>query len=171
MSYFFILFGVFAFALGVFLFWGQTLFYILAVGGFSSFLYGLKTLQEARKKGIKKDTSKRVDRLVMDKNIPTKLCPACAREIDVSSKVCPFCNHHYQIIYSLTAFAPMDKQQRESLIKTLSAKTRKSTAAIGIELENGLVFKFSKRELYLKNRQIFENMGCRIIVNEILSDQ
>jgi hypothetical protein len=171
MSFFFILFGVIAFAVGVFFFWGQTLFYVLAIGGFLSFIYGLKTLKETRKEGIKKDTSRKVDRLVRDKNIPSKLCPACAREIDVSSKVCPFCNHHYQIIYSLTAFAPMDKQKRESLVKTLSVKTGKSTSAIGIELENGLVFKFSTRELYLKNRQIFVNMGCRIKAGEILADQ
>ncbi len=170
MSYFFILFGVITFVASL-KFWGQNLFYVLSIGGFSSFLYGLKTLQKTRKEGIKKYTSKKVDRMVGDKNVSSKLCPSCTREIEVSSKVCPFCNHHYQIIYSLTAFAPMDKQQRESLIKTLSAKTGKSTSAISIELENGLVFKFTKRELYLKNRQIFENMGCRIKVNEIVSNQ
>lgn len=170
MGFFFMLIGVIAFAVGVIFFWGQTLFLVFTIGGLSSFLYGLKTLQKTRREGIKEDTSSKVDRLVMDKNIPSKLCPACAREIDVSSRVCPFCNHHYQTIYSLTAFAPMDKQKRESLVKTLSAKTGKSTSAISIELENGLVFKFTKRELYLKNRQIFENMGCRIKVNEILSD-
>ena len=172
MSFFFILFGLFAFAVAVIFFWSNKIFfYILAFGGFLSFLYGLKTLQETRKEKIKEHTSKKVDRIARDKTLPIKLCPSCAREIDVSSRVCPFCNHHYQIIYSLTTFPPMDRQKRESLINTLSAKTGKSTSAIGIELENGLVFKFSKRDLYIKNKQIFENMGCRIKANELIADQ
>ncbi|MBN1574104.1 MAG: hypothetical protein JW984_12985 [Deltaproteobacteria bacterium] len=170
MGYFFAFLGVIAFAASLY-FWGQIYFYILAIGGFLSFIYGIKTIQVARKEGIKKSASSKVDRLARDKRIPTKICPTCAKEIEASSKVCPFCNHHYQIIYSLTVFAPMDRKQRESLVKTLSAKTGKSASAISLELDRGMVFKFTKRELYLKNKQIFENIGCRVKVAEILSNR
>jgi len=170
MGYFFTFLGIILFAVSIY-FWGETYFYILAIGGFLSFIYGLKTIQGARKEGIKKSTTGKVDRMAGDKRIPTKICPACAKEIEISCKVCPFCNHHYQIIYSLTVFAPMDRQQRESLVRTLSAKTGKSSTAISMELDSGMVFKFTKRELYLKNSQIFENIGCRLRVGESLSDR
>jgi hypothetical protein len=85
--------------------------------------------------------------------------------------VCPFCNHHYQIIYSVTVFAPTDRQQRESLVNTLSVKTGKSPSAISLELDTGMVFKFTNRELFIKNRQIFENIGCRVKSTETLSDR
>lgn len=170
MGYLFTILGIAAFGVS-FIFWGKTTFYILAVGGFISFIYGLKTIQKARAEGVKETTSGKVDRMAMDKKVPTKFCPACAKEIDLGSKVCPFCNYHYQIVYSMTVFAPTDRQKRESLIKTLSAKTGKSTVSISMELDRGMVFKFTKRELYLKNRRIFENIGCRVKVGEILSDK
>lgn len=170
MGYLFTIFGVAAFGASFF-FWGEIPFYILAVGGFISFIYGLKTIQKARTEGIRETTSGKVDRMAMDKKLPTKLCPVCAKEIELGSRVCPFCNHHYQIIHSITVFAPTDRQKKESLIKTLSAKTGKSTVSISMELDRGMVFKFTKRELYLKNRRIFENIGCRVKAGEILSDR
>ena len=170
MGYFFTFLGVIAFVVSIF-FWGKMYFYMLAIGGFLSFVYGLKTIQGARKEGIKRSTSTKVDRIAGDKRIPTKICPNCVKEIEIGSKVCPFCNHHYQIIYSLTVFSPMDRQQRESLVRTLTSKTGKSSSTISLELDRGMVFKFTRRELYIKNRKIFENIGCRVRAGESLSDR
>lgn len=175
MGYLFLVAGVILFALGVFTFFKTmsfTLaFYIYALSGLILAVWGLVTLNRAREEAIKDQTRSRVDRMAGARNVPMKKCPACGGSIEASLRLCPICGHEYQVIYTLTVFTPFDVSKREGLIKYLMGRMKKTYEEISIQLEKGMVFRYSNKEDSDKGKVSFESLACKVKEGEIIANQ
>jgi hypothetical protein len=147
-----------------------TLFYVFGFSGFALALWGLSTLKKARQEQIKGRTTAQVDRIATARSVPTKKCPGCGGAVEVSSRLCPLCGHAFQVTYTLTVFTPFDVSKREGLIKYLMTRMKKTYEEIAIQLEKGMVFRYSNKEDSEKSRKSFENLGCKVKEGEIVSN-
>jgi hypothetical protein len=145
-------------------------FYIYAILGLSLTVWGITTLRKARRNEIKDQTRTTVGRMASTRSLPTKKCPACGGDIEAALKRCPICDHQFPVIYTLTVFTPFDVAKREALIKYLMTRMNRPYEEISIQLERGMVFRYSSREDSIKNRVSFETLGCRVNEGEILSN-
>jgi hypothetical protein len=174
MGYLFIAAGLLLFVIGVVSFFKtmifSTVFYIFTFSGLIIFLLGVNSLKKTRQEQIQHHTTARVDRLAATRNVQMKKCPACGGEMEISLKSCPFCNYKYQLFYTLTVFTPFEVSKREGLIKYLMARTRREYGDIAIQLEHGMVFRYSTKEDADKNKTSFENLGCKVKTGENLID-
>ncbi len=145
-------------------------FYIYAFLGLSLTVWGITTLRKTRREEIKDQTRTRINRMATSRSVPTKKCPACGGDIEASLKRCPICDHRFPVIYTLTVFTPFDVAKRETLIKYLMTRMKRPYEEVSIQLEKGMVFRYSSREDSIKNKASFETLGCRVKEGEILSD-
>ncbi len=74
------------------------------------------------------------------------------------------------MICTLTVFTPFDVAKREALIKYLMTRMNRPYEEISIQLEKGMVFRYSSKEDSVKNKASFETLGCRVKEGEILSN-
>lgn len=146
-------------------------FYLYAFLGLSLVVWGLMTLKKTRRNEIEAQTRAKVDRLAGDRAVPKKKCPACGGEIETTLKVCPLCNHRFPVVYTLTVFTPFDAAKRETLIKYLMTRMKQPYEAISIQLEKGMVFKFSNQDDAQKNKKSFESLGCKVRIGEIIEER
>ncbi len=145
-------------------------FYIYAFLGLSLTVWGLTALKKARHKEIKNQTRTTVGRMASTRTVSTKKCPACGGDIESTLKRCPICDHRFPVIYTLTVFTPFDVAKREALIKYLMTRMNRPYEEISIQLEKGMVFRYSSKEDSGKNKASFETLGCRVKEGEILSN-
>lgn len=145
-------------------------FYIYAFLGLSLTVWGITALRNARHKEIKDQTRTTVGRMATTRSVPMKKCPACGRDIEAAMKRCPICDHQFPVIHTLTVFTPFDVAKREMLIKYLMTRMNRPYEEISIQLEKGMVFRYSSREDSVKNKASFESLGCRVKEGEILSN-
>jgi hypothetical protein len=145
-------------------------FYIYAFLGLSLTFWGLMALKKARHKEIQNQTSTTVGRMASTRAVSTKKCPACGGDIEAALKRCPICDHLFPVIYTLTVFTPFDVAKREALIKYLVTRMNRPYEEISIQLEKGMVFRYSSKEDSGKNKASFETLGCRVKEGEILSN-
>jgi len=144
-------------------------FYIYAFLGLSLTVWSLMTLKKARRSEITHQTRTSVNRMVNSHSVPTQKCPSCGGDIEAESRRCPICNHQFPVVYTLTVFAPFDVAKREALVKYLMTRLNRSYEEISIQLEKGMVFRYSSREDSAKNKASFESLGCRVKEAEALS--
>jgi hypothetical protein len=146
-------------------------FYIYAFLGLSLVTWGLMTLKKTRRDEIKDQTQTKVNRMAGTRAVPMKKCPACAGDIETTQKICPICNYQFPVVYTLTVFTPFDVAKRERLIKYLMTRMNRPYEAISIQLEKGMVFKFSNKDDAQKNKTSFESLGCKVRIGEIIEDR
>ncbi len=174
MGYYITIAGLILFILGIVTFIKMSsltlMFYVYTFLGLAFAIWGLTTLKKARREAIRDVAKARVDRMATARSIPTKKCPACGGAIEVSSRLCPLCGHAFQVTYTLTVFTPFDVSKREGLIKYLMTRMKKTYEEIAIQLEKGMVFRYSNKEDSEKNRKSFENLGCKVKEGEIVSN-
>jgi hypothetical protein len=175
MGYYLLVAGVILFVLGVITFFKTmsfTLtFYIYALLGLGLFVWGVSTLKKTRHEAIKDQTRARIDRMATDRGVPMKKCPACAGAIEAQARLCPLCGFRYPVVYTLTVFTPFEATKREGLIKYLMAKTKRTYQEISIQLERGLVFRYSSKEDSERSKASFENLGCKVKQGEIVENR
>jgi hypothetical protein len=174
MGYLYLIGGVILFSLGVIdaLKAGsfKPSFYLYAFLGLSLAAWGIMTLRKARHKEIKNHTRTTVNRMATSRTVPTKKCPACGGDVGATLKSCTICDHQFPVIYTLTVFTPFDVAKREALIKYLMTRMNRPYEEISIQLEKGMVFKYSNKQDSSKNKASFETLGCRVREGEILSN-
>lgn len=174
MGYIYLAAGVILFSLGVI---GtiksgsfKPSFYIYEFLGLSLVVWGIVTLRKARTSRIETQTRAAVNRMSAGRAAPTKKCPACGGDIEATVRRCPMCDHQFPVIYTLTVFAPFDVANREALIKYLMTRMKRTYDDIAIQLEKGMVFRYSSKQDLEKNKASFENLGCRVRQAETLSN-
>ena len=175
MGYFYLVAGVILFVLGVVKFLAtmslSISFYVFTFLGLGLVVWGVSTLRKIRLKEIKDQTRTKVDRIVGARAVPMKKCPECGAEIESVARICPICNHRFRIAYTLTVFSPFNVAKREQLIKYLSTRMKRPYEEISIQLEKGMVFRYSSKEETDKNKASFESVGCTVRVGEtVLED-
>ncbi len=175
MGYFYLAGGIILFILGVVSFLTSASFklssYVFIFIGFGLVLWGISTLKKTRRSQIKEHTQVKVDRLAGVRAVPMKKCPACGGEIEKTSRICPICNHRFQVAYTLTVFSPFNVAKREQLIKYLTNRMKRPYEEISIQLEKGIVFRFSNKEEVDKSKASFESIGCPVKVGETILDE
>jgi hypothetical protein len=175
MGYFYLAGGVILFILGVVSYFRSSgftaSFYLFTFGGLALAVWGVSTLKKKRQNEIKDRSRAKVDRMVGVRAVPMKKCPACGGDIESSSRICPICNHRFRITYTLTVFSPFNVGKREQLIKYLVTRTKRPYEEISIQLEKGMVFRYSTREDVDKNKASFESLGCTTRVGETVLNE
>ncbi len=146
-------------------------FYIYTLLGFLLVIWGIVTLKKARHTEIKDQTQTKVNRMAGARNVPVKRCPACGGEVEATVKACPICTHRFPVVYTLTVFAPFDVTKRERLIKYLMTRFNQPYESISIQLEKGMVFRYSNRQTADKNGASFESLGCTVRIAEVVREE
>jgi hypothetical protein len=146
-------------------------FYLYTFLGLFLVIWGLVSVKKIRHNEIKDQTMARVNRLAGARAVALKKCPACGGEIETILKVCPVCTHRFPVVYTLTVFTPFDVTKREQLIKYLMTRMNRPYEAISIQLEKGMVFKYSNKDDAQKRGASFENLGCKVRTGEIVQDR
>jgi hypothetical protein len=145
-------------------------FYIYAFLGLSLTVWGVMILKKARQSQIKVQTRSAVNRMATSRAVSVKKCPACGGDIEATLKSCPICGYRFPVIYTLTVFTPFDVAKREALIKYLMTRMNRPYEEISIQLEKGMVFRYSGKADSDRNKASFETLGCRVKEGEILSN-
>jgi hypothetical protein len=175
MGYFYLASGIILFILGVisavrtggF----NPKFYLFTFIGLGLVLWGVSAIRKTRRTEIKDQTRVKVDRIAGVRAVPMKRCPACGGEIESRLHVCPVCNHRFKVVYTLTVFAPFNVAKREQLIKYLATRMNKPYEEVSIQLEKGMIFRYSGKDDMDKSRASFESLGCSVKVGEIVQDE
>lgn len=174
MGYYYLVGGIILFILGVISFFKSATFtpfiYVFTFVGFALVLWGVSTLKKTQQNEIKSQTRAKVDRMAGARAVPMKKCPACGGEIESASRDCPICNHRFRVAYTLTVFAPFNVAKREQLIKYLTTRMKRPYEEISIQLEKGMVIRFSSKDEVDKNKASYESVGCTVKVTETVLD-
>jgi len=73
-----------------------------------------------------------------------------------------------EMIHALTVFKPAKYERALNLINTLVKQTGRTADDLGRQLENGMIFKYTDREMMVKSRQLFEGYGCKVMAGELI---
>ena len=73
-----------------------------------------------------------------------------------------------EIIHALTVFRPAKHDRALNLINNLVKQTGRTSDDLGRQLENGMIFKYTARDVMVKSRQLFEGYGCKVMTGELI---
>lgn len=158
-----ILLGIALFGLS-FLYFLQTVGYILMFSGFLLFLLGLKSLRVRKRESIQEITKERAETIAEESRVPVRNCANrnCDKEIRIDVNHCPHCGWRYQYYHSMKVFRPEDYEMFKTLLGSLSKKTRTPKEEIEKKLTVGMIMRYSSLDILLESKASFEKFGCTV---------
>ena len=163
MAILFLLLGIVLFGLS-FLYFLETLGYVLMFSGFLLFVLGLKNLKTSKQESIREVAQERAETIAEDSRVPVRNCANtdCGREIRIDVNHCPHCGWKYRYFHSMRVLRPKDDEAFRGLADNLSKRTNTPREEIAKKLTSGMIMRYSSLDILLESKASFEKFGCMV---------